>query len=169
MSSERPFFDGRLCTWSPFARKVMSIFYQNPRKHPKAPPRHPKAPMCWIWIWDAHGAPMGGHGRPWAAHSGPMQLHGEPIGNPWGPLGAQGVPLGAHGAHGEAIWGPMGRQWGTMGAHGAHSGSNHAKTIFTNSRSTALGRTLLVYVDFRFIARMVYNVRCIYVGYVGYI
>ena len=136
-NSERLFFDGRLRTWSPFARKVMSNFHQNPRKHPKAPQGTPKAPLC--WIWDAHGAAMG-------SPLGPMQLHGEPIGSPWGPLGAHGVPLGG-------------------GKNFSGTGSNHAKTIFTNSRSTALGRTLLVhiyitYIYIIYIYIQVWYIRC---------
>ena len=45
MNSDRLYFEGMLRTWSPFTRKVISYFHQNPRELPKASPRHPTAPQ----------------------------------------------------------------------------------------------------------------------------
>ena len=66
-----------------------------------------------------------------------LEAHGEPLGVPWGPMGC---PWGAHGE-------PMGHPWGAMGSHGAPMGSAKPQgqgNIYTNSRSTAIGRLLLV-------------------------
>ena len=85
--------------------------------------------------WNSHGT----HGHPWGAHGAPSGPPWEPMGPPWAPLGSQ-----------EAPWGPHGASWGHHGAsEGPHA---HAKvhtqgpeTISTNSRSTAIGRLLLVH------------------------
>ena len=73
------------------------------------------------------------------------------MGPVWTSMGAHGIPMGPNGSH-EAPWGPHGASWGHHGV--SVEPHAHAKvhrqgpeTISTNSRSTAIGRLLLVIVQ----------------------
>ena len=122
MNSERLYFEGRLRTWSPFARKVMSNFHQNPRKHPKASPRDPcvglGTPMGRpLDVMGGHGQPIGLHAVPWGTHREPMG----PIGRAWAPIGG---PWGSWGSHLETHGGP----WGANGNHRGPRGALYQQT-----------------------------------------